>query len=178
MKLPAWPVRNVAVATISPWYTATIRKVPSSLAVEPGCEPYNSAMLRVIGMITPPAREVLEGIIVARDRSLRINAKATPLEVEPKKRTNTRATRFASPVSISTCAISSAPTTSQTDGVANPERALSRVIVPVHTAATRARKITAPPGSGRRISPAMAEQNTPSSFQPSSSTESGLGSSQ
>ena len=39
MKFPACPVRNVAVATISPWYTAAIRKVPKSLAVAPGCEP-------------------------------------------------------------------------------------------------------------------------------------------
>ena len=31
-------------------------------------------MLRVMGMITPPAREVLDGIMVARERSLRISA--------------------------------------------------------------------------------------------------------
>ena len=41
-------------------------------------------MLRVMGMITPPALEVLDGIIVASDRSLRINAYATPLEFLPK----------------------------------------------------------------------------------------------
>ena len=129
-------------------------------------------------MITPPAREVLEGIIVASDRSLAISASATPFELAPKNRTKSSATRLASPVSIIACAISSAPTTSHTAGVANPERACSMGIAPSQTAATRARKMTAPPGSGRKINPPMAALNTPSSLQPSSGTLSGLGRSQ
>jgi hypothetical protein len=68
--LLAWPVRNMAQATVELWYIAAIRNVPSRLAVGPGREPRSSAMLTGTGSTIPALRAVIEGTPEARVTSV------------------------------------------------------------------------------------------------------------
>jgi hypothetical protein len=174
--LLAWPVKNIAAPTHTLWYTATIRYPPNNRDVGPGCDPYNSAIDRAIGSVTPPLRAPFDGMIVASTASVAASAYVIPTEVVPNPRTNNSAIRRANPVFNNAREIKNAVSTSHTIGSEYPASALCIVNPPTSADATTPIKTIAPPGTGCKINPATVAANTPNSRHASTFTPAGCGS--
>ncbi len=122
----------------------------------------------------PADRAVIVGTPAASVTSVSASEYATPNERDPNWRMKSSAIRRASPVSISTRAITIAVSTIHTDGSEYPPRT-SRIGVPLMAIAVRPRITTAALGSGFSICPAITARKIANRRHPCGVIDSGGG---